>query len=102
MSSMQSSGDKDLYYGNYNTMMIYDYLYSTATDSTAHVWFADVRYGLARLMMKFVINQPLGFFIDGEHNSEALEQKIMNKNMHIVIGMTLDNWRSLRAWIFID
>jgi hypothetical protein len=22
-------------------MMIYDYLYSTTTDSTAHVWFAD-------------------------------------------------------------
>jgi hypothetical protein len=41
MSSMQSSRDKDLYYGNYNTMMIYDYLYSTATDSTVHVWFAD-------------------------------------------------------------
>jgi hypothetical protein len=39
---MQSSGDKDLYYGNYDTMTIYDYLYSTATDSTAHVWFADV------------------------------------------------------------
>jgi hypothetical protein len=40
---MQSSRDKDLYYGNYDTMMIYDYLYSTATDSTVHVKFADER-----------------------------------------------------------
>jgi hypothetical protein len=46
---MQSSGDKDLYYGNYDTMMIYDYLYSTATDSTVHVEFADEPTGLDTL-----------------------------------------------------
>jgi hypothetical protein len=40
--SVESSRDKTLHYGNYDTMVIYDYLYSTATASTAQVWFADV------------------------------------------------------------
>jgi hypothetical protein len=50
---MQSSGGKDLYYGNYDTMMIYDYLYSTATDSTVHVEFADVHIMYLSSMFTF-------------------------------------------------